>query len=353
MPYVFDHRDIKILECLAQNPELSDTKLARMLGVSLSTVNRRLKEMERNLVYKTAGFINFEKLGLRQILVFVPHQVHTFPESPLSYYLRTVHRIFGENEGALISLIVPKDHMLDAVMLLRREYGNIDAYLVTEVGYSISFRFYDVDSRKWNINFRALSLFIRGLIEEPTYADIIRPPTYRILKGNSSEPQMRLTRTDLRILQIFSENFNTPLRHIAKMLGTYHQYIMRRKEEFLKNRIITPYISLLPARAGIPEVAIIVVDDHSEETIKALETGLMELPKVWIYKVKSLTRLPTDLQRIFWLELPKGSMIEMSKYLCRVLDRYIEYRIYFKVGYTGSRLLLADAWNEESQSWIW
>lgn len=128
-----DEIDVKLLEILQENADLTYAEMARMVGVSPSTVYMRVKKLrERGYIRKIVAVVNPEQLGYKlRALVFVLADVKKFNKvlEALSSIpqVRSIYDVTGE--WSLACSVLVRDHTeLSKVLDL---IGSIDGVLNT------------------------------------------------------------------------------------------------------------------------------------------------------------------------------------------------------------------------------
>lgn len=128
-----DEVDVKILEILQENADLTYAEIAKMVGVSPSTVYMRIKKLkEHGYIKRIAAIVDPELLGYRlKAMVFLSIDVKKF--GGVIEALKSMPQVRGiydvTGEWALVCTLLVKDHtelsqVLDSI-------GSIDGVLNT------------------------------------------------------------------------------------------------------------------------------------------------------------------------------------------------------------------------------
>lgn len=142
MNYVLDKKDTTLLEHMQDNARLTNAELGRLVGLSPSGVQKRLRKLEENgVVEKYATMLNRKRLGY-DLLVFVKviiqghtteqiaefdHAVREMPEVLES------HRIIGDADYLLKVVVRDReqlDHFLMKQLLSLNSVARVSSYLV-------------------------------------------------------------------------------------------------------------------------------------------------------------------------------------------------------------------------------
>ncbi len=109
-----DEIDVKLLEILQENADLTYAEIAKAVGVSPSTVYMRIKRLkERGYIRKIVALVDPEQLGYRlRALVFMRIDVRKFSKvvEALSSVpqVRSIHDVTGE--WSLVCSVLVRDH---------------------------------------------------------------------------------------------------------------------------------------------------------------------------------------------------------------------------------------------------
>lgn len=130
---ILDEVDIKLLEILQENADLTYAEMAQRVGVSPSTVYMRIKKLkEQGFIKRIVAVVNPELLGYRlKALIFLSIDVKKFNKvvEALSSIpqIRDIYDVTGE--WTLVCSLLVKDHTeLSRVLDL---VGSIDGVLNT------------------------------------------------------------------------------------------------------------------------------------------------------------------------------------------------------------------------------
>lgn len=130
---MLDEVDIRILEILQENADLTYAEIAKRVGISPSTVYMRIKKLkERGYIKRVIAVVNQELLGYRlKAMVFLSIDVKKFnkviEELRSLPQVRSIYDVTGE--WSLICTLLVKDHT--ELSQLLDKIGSIDGVLNT------------------------------------------------------------------------------------------------------------------------------------------------------------------------------------------------------------------------------
>lgn len=169
---ILNASEVRVLQQLAERPDLSQRQLAERLQLSPAAVNGVLKNLVRRHLFRVASQLNFSLLGLYQVAVDFrcpsAERLHAVKAHLLEHpYTRLVGE-FGD--GHLVAvLLIPASRMEQFRAWTERlgqrlQVPQPSIYLVTEFVSARRFDFYEA-KRGWTHDFWPLLLRIQSIIE--------------------------------------------------------------------------------------------------------------------------------------------------------------------------------------------
>jgi Lrp/AsnC family leucine-responsive transcriptional regulator len=142
MTYALDKKDSTLLHHLQDNARLTSAELGKLVGLSPSGVQKRLRKLEENgIVEKYATLLNRKRLGY-DLLVFVKVIIHGHTAELIKEFDEAIsrlpevlesHRIIGDADYLLKVAIRDRDHLDHFLMkdlLSLKSVERVSSYLV-------------------------------------------------------------------------------------------------------------------------------------------------------------------------------------------------------------------------------
>lgn len=128
-----DDKDLRILEILQKNSDITFTELGKILDISPSTAYIRVKKLRKTgYIKKTIALIDYDKLGFRiKALIFIktdPKKMEDVVES-LKRFDKIVSIYDVTGEPTVVAFVIVKNH-IDLAKILD-DVGKIDGVLST------------------------------------------------------------------------------------------------------------------------------------------------------------------------------------------------------------------------------
>ena len=142
MTYILDKKDSTLLQQLQNNARLTSAELGKLVDLSPSGVQKRLRKLEENgVVEKYATLLNRKQLGY-DLLVFVKVIIHGHTAELIEEFDEAVshmpevlesHRIIGDADYLLKVVIRDREHLDQFLMknlLSLKSVERVSSYLV-------------------------------------------------------------------------------------------------------------------------------------------------------------------------------------------------------------------------------
>ena len=128
-----DNKDLRILEILQKNSDITFTELGKILDISPSTAYIRVKKLRKTgYIKKTIALIDYDKLGFRiKALIFIktdPKKMEDVVES-LKRFDKIVSIYDVTGEPTVVAFVIVKNH-IDLAKILD-DVGKIDGVIST------------------------------------------------------------------------------------------------------------------------------------------------------------------------------------------------------------------------------
>ncbi|MEM2109303.1 MAG: winged helix-turn-helix transcriptional regulator [Candidatus Odinarchaeota archaeon] len=320
-----DTTDIKIIELLSKDPLISNIDAANRLGLSRNTFSNRLISLQKRGCVFFNGRINLEKLGLK-ILTVMTDQV--IPKLP---YMRIVQELRGGSTIYLYSFNIPDEFLVHFIELLKPYIRNAEYWIDEGPGrHSLSLRnSYDTVNKKWAFNWENWALWVRKVLDESWHTlyvsgDVEEASAREGFNLNSVGYDL----VDLELLNQLSYDFKQPIRDISLKLGISATSVFERKTRLISAGVVKP--TLFVENIGLDEHVFIKIKG-SEKIINSVESGLLDLPSVYIFRARSLSG---EKALNAYLFLPKGSLVMVDYTLKNYLEDIgedVDFKLFYRL----------------------
>jgi Lrp/AsnC family leucine-responsive transcriptional regulator len=216
---IIDEKDRKILEELDNNARQTDSQIAKKVGLSKQVVNYRIQNMiKNNLIMNFYTLINTGYFGLDSFYVFLD----------LEY-------INKEQEKKLLEKI----NSLDFVGWLVSGTGKWDVVLLINASSISVFESY-LDKVKLICGKHLHTCTFTALINSQHigYRLIGDRPYLSAIKREEKRDKIELSKQDILILKIISQNSRMPITEIAQKTKLPVHVVNYRLKSMIKNKII-------------------------------------------------------------------------------------------------------------------
>ena len=192
--------------------------------------------------------------------------------------------------------------------LLMDNFEIKDSYIVTEFKYNLSMRLFDMEKQEWDLRWENWAIWLKTFLYEQEY-EVLFPEGIK-----DDDKKIDFDLTDLEIITVLSSDMRMSYDEISRRLKKPKTTLYHKAKRILDNQVLFPFVHL--AQIGLNE-NIVIEYTGKEDFVKALESALFEMPKVYIYNFKSLY----GREGIHaWLELPNGSIGRLDKILTNYFD---------------------------------
>ncbi|WEU40380.1 MAG: Lrp/AsnC family transcriptional regulator [Candidatus Odinarchaeum yellowstonii] len=320
-----DSTDIKIIELLSKDPLISNNEAASRLGLSRNTFANRLLRLQKRGCIFFNGRINLEKLGLKILTIMTDQQLPKLP------YMRIVQELRGGSTVYLYSFNVPEGFLVEFIDLIKPYIRNAEYWIDEGPGrHSLSIRnSYDTVNKRWAFNWENWALWVRKVLAESWHTLYVSGDVEEsILEEKSGSVKLDYDILDLELLNQLSYDFKQPIRDISLKLGVSPTTIYDRKTRLISSGVIKP--TLFVENIGLDEHVFIKIKG-SEKIINSVESGLLDLPSVYIFRVRNL-RGEKALNA--YLFLPKGSLVMVDYTLKNYLEdigEEVDFKLFYRL----------------------
>jgi Lrp/AsnC family transcriptional regulator, leucine-responsive regulatory protein len=304
-----DLKDKKILTLLDENARLSNSQIAKKVGLSKPAVEYRLKRFEKNnTIFQYYTVIDFTKLGYSQYKIYFKFQNTTLEDEQeiIDYWNNAknscwVAQVRGKWDLAVSILARTNFEFGKSLNQFMKQYSKFileKNVLLTE--YS--------------------QIYTREYLTETNHSEFVYGACSKIYK---------LDLVDQKILKELSKNARISITDLAKMTKLSRDIINYRLKKLMKEKIIVQYMCYLNLQnLEVNHYKIILrtknLDDQSEKKIKVYvaqhrkATQFLKLIGSWDLEIEFETENEDELY---------GALMEMRKSFSNVIRDFDILRI--------------------------
>ena len=320
-----DETEIKIIELLSKDSLISNREAALRIGVSRNTFSSKVLRLQKLGCIFYNGRLNLDKIGMKFLLIMTDQVIPKLP------YMRLVQELRGGSTVYLYSFNLPEDYLMPFVDAVKPHLRSAEYLIVDEPGrHSLSLRnSYDTINKRWAFNLENWALWVRKVLHESWHAIYVSGDVEA--SEASVEPTSTVFDYDLKDLELLNQliyDFKRPVRDLAKNLGISISNVFQRKNSLIKNGVIKP--TLFVENIGLDEHVFIKIKG-SDKLINSVEAGLLDLPSVYIFRVRDLRG---ERYLIAYLFLPKGSLVVVDYTLKQYLENIgedVDFKLFYRL----------------------
>jgi DNA-binding Lrp family transcriptional regulator len=268
----FDEKELRLIGLLCKRPEVGAGEAARLLGVSIPTAMKAIRDLSRKTGLTFTVLVDMHKIGLIEHLVTIETTKSAHLLSILSRfpYCRQVFRTYGSFELFCV-LDLPFEHDDFAETFLNRmvERDLIAGYRLLHLTrdlQAVNFESYDVQKHGWDIHWDSWGLSLRESLARPK----------RLAAERSTEnSDFQFDKLDQNILSILHINCRTPFSAIGRTLGVSGAYVGRRVTKMVRQGLFR--YSVWPMKIGAEEWGLVALS-CTRDVADTLAQSLSKLP---------------------------------------------------------------------------
>jgi len=268
----FDEEELRLLDLLCKRPDVGAGEAARLLGVSIPTAMKAIRDLSRKAGLSFTILVDMRKIGFTEHLALIQTSKSTKVLSTLSRfpYCRQVFRTYGSFEFFCV-WDIPFDHDDFAEKFLNRmmERELVANYKLLQLQrdlQAVSFEWYDMKKQGWDIHWDSWALNLRESLARPE----------QFMPGASSVGlRNQLDKLDHHILSMLHINSRTPYSVIGRTLGVSGAYIGRRVTRMAQQGLFR--YEVWPMKIGAEDWALLALS-CPREIASTLVQSLVRLP---------------------------------------------------------------------------
>ncbi len=344
-----DSGELKILDLMSKDPLVSISRIAQKTGLTLPTVQRTVRELERKANVWPFLVVDTNQFGISAFLLMlktktglasdVAEEIWKIP------YCGRVYRVYGGmNLLAYINVPFGNETFIHEFASQLKRAEIVDDFLwygIKDFYYGFNPRYYSPEMGEWNVYWDEWGLWLKEYLSTKAW--------HRALRSEDECPklQVKINRLDLQIMSILRMNARHAFSDIGHKIGVSGAYVGQRVRRLLDHNVIQPKIASF--RIGLDD-AVWVVLDCDDDTTRALVSAFNELPMWQGFSVKGDV---SGLAAIMYV--PTGETQE----LLRVFDRYLidprlinDYSFHVIEKWTGMRRWLPVDLYQNEKGWL-
>jgi DNA-binding Lrp family transcriptional regulator len=221
----FDEEELRLLDLLCKRPDVGAGQAARLLGVSIPTAMKAIRDLSRKAGLSFTILVDMHKIGFTEHLALIQTSKSTKILNILQRfpYCRQVFRTYGSFELFCV-LDIPFEHDDFAEKFLNRMterelVANHKLLQLQRNLQAVNFEWYDAKKRSWDIHWDSWALNLRESLTKPE----------QFMAERSSESlRTQPDKLDHNILSMLHINSRTPFSVIGRTLGVSGAYVGRR-----------------------------------------------------------------------------------------------------------------------------
>jgi len=268
----FNDEELRLLTLLSKRPDVGAGEAARLLGVSIPTAMKAIRNLSRKAGLSFTILVDMRKIGLIEYLVPIQAAQQNEVLRILSRfpYCRQVFRTYGSFE--LFSVFdIPQEHDDFAREFLQRMIDRklVGSYRLLQLQkdlQAVNFDHYDAGTGRWDIHWDSWSIGLRESLASPERFSPDYPTQIR---------KFGLDKLDLNILSSMQMNCRTPFSAIARTLGVSGAYVGRRVARMARDGLFR--YAIWPLKIGAEDWGLIALS-CSKEIVSTLARNLSMLP---------------------------------------------------------------------------
>ena len=306
----FDGDDLRLLNLLCKRPNVGAGEAARLLGVSIPTAMKAIRDLTRKAGLSFTVLVDMQKIGLMEYLIAIQASKPTEVLRILSRfpYCRQVFRTYGSYDlFCVLDIPIEQNDFAERFLNRMSERGFIRSYRLTQLQrdlQAVSFEGYDAKKRRWDIHWDSWGLTLRERLSVDGQS---------LAEVSLDRQRAELDKLDLNILSSLQINCRTPFSAIGRTLGVSGAYIGRRVTKMAQQGIFR--YAVWPMKIGAEDWGMLAIS-CSRNVAGTLAQHLFKLPA---WRGGLVTGAFEGLIAIVWC--PSG---ELKQFFKAIDDRLIK-----------------------------
>lgn len=346
--FKFSDTDIKIIDLLIKNPNITNKEIAEKINLSYQTVHKRVKKLKEIGVLHCDWYINYQKIGVNILNYHIDLLnkddiiKETLKRNPFLYALTEYYDTLKSYD---VTFLVPHHpHNFHLMNLLEKQLEehchNLIVFRPFCARYGWNFRLYDSKSHRWNFNPDVWLLTVNRMKD---YADLIYPCPGKL-------PDMKkivnIDKRDIEILYHVGVKGISSIRALRSILKINTNELIARISRLKKNGVLFKQVSL--HFIGLTENLSVFLK-MKKENVPLYFIAISQIP--YRYSLAQYENNWFIIKGILFL--PKGTAIKMMQYLYAFFSKYTEF---IDIHFGRSPLSTLSPfnpswWNEKRNCW--
>ncbi|MGQ4915711.1 MAG: hypothetical protein ACP6IU_13355 [Candidatus Asgardarchaeia archaeon] len=349
--YPFNELEVRILEKLAKDPEITAKELANKIHATYKKVQNTIRNFKKYAIIYPVYKINYNRLGMVNFAVLLrtnkfENLVNRLLKNPFLY---SYIPFYSDRGYLLATYIVPKSkenllYMKKYLDNLSEQYNGVSFRLGTSLsGYN--FRFYNTHSHRWAISWNPWTIWAQKTIinEYPlTNPDLEHAQFYL----DTSVPE-EIDKVDLKIINNIKAGFIS-IEKLRKKLNINMNKLVKRLQLLEKMQIIKKVLMI--NMIGLTEIAGVFLIG-SEKKVRLAASALSDMP---LYAYSLAYTKYDEAALVSLIFLPKGELINFARSAQIAFSKLFETLVIAFGGptYYSQYKIDESSWDNEKKRWL-
>ncbi|NHI83045.1 MAG: winged helix-turn-helix domain-containing protein [Candidatus Thorarchaeota archaeon] len=330
----FSPTELTVLKGSVEHPREDLRNLARSMSLTYSQTRRAIQRLRLAGVLAKEGLLNFEKMGLQQILIILeaPKLVVSSP-----YITKTLF-VDGPNPMVFQVASMPIRYIDDIQNIIRSLRGTsfrASCWYIYRGQLMFNGKYCDRRG-EWNLDLFHWKMQLRREDEDLVIGEQLR----------GKEEVMHLTPVDLRILDTLIENYDATASEIVEATGISESTAFRRRSQILEKNVIMPR-----CRIRIPQLKDRVLVITSPNCAGSILRAWSQLPVTYTTRLENIET--HERKVLLFAAIPLGTTDSLLKALNSSMSRVDDYAAYSISAGSEVQLATSFMFNRKEMQWKW
>ncbi len=328
--------ELKVLEGVLKNPEMSISDLSKNVRLSYSRTRRAMEQLRSTGILKRQGRPDAALMGLDRILVISENPTGVL-NSP--YFTRFLFSD-GATPRIFVKGLIPsrkRQDFLQTIRTLRSVSDSTSVWALSAGEPRFSFCYYDKARKKFEFDPLHFRLLLRAGGEDLTIG------SFSI--GQIRFPN-RFNNSEIKIIESLIDDFDMTAQQLVERTGISESTAFRKRGKILGEHIIRPR-----PKISIPSLSDRVLGIFSADSAGNIINAWTQLPLSYTAQITSLED-PRRKKILFATALPAGSAGDLIDVLSSEMSRIDDYEVYEISAGTRQTLPVSSLYDTKKKSWL-
>ncbi|MFW9918419.1 MAG: winged helix-turn-helix transcriptional regulator [Candidatus Thorarchaeota archaeon] len=327
--------ELKVLEGVLKNPEMSMNDLSTKVGLSYSRTRRAIEQLRATGILKRQGRPDAALLGLDRILI-ISENPSGILGSP--YFTRFLYSD-GATPRVFVKGLIPsrkRQEFLQTIRTLRSVSDSTSVWALSSGEPRFSFCYYDKEKKKFEFDPLHFRLLLRAGGQDLTIG------SFSI--GQIRFPN-RFNASEIKIIESLLDDFDMTAQQLVERTGISESTAFRRRGKVLSEHIIRPR-----PKISIPSLSDRVLGIFSADSAGNIINAWTQLPLSYVSQLTNMDD-PRKKKILFATALPAGSARDLIDVLSSEMSRIDDYEVYEISAGTRQNLPVASLYDTKAKQW--